>query len=42
VQFEAVPNLSLLEVPHQNFCDLPREGVFSTGDVFAVSGDLDG
>ena len=35
-------NLSLLEVPNKHLGHLSREGVLSTGDVFPVSGDLDG
>jgi hypothetical protein len=42
VEFEAMLDLSLLEVPKEDFSDLSGEGVFSAGDVLAVLGDLDG
>jgi hypothetical protein len=42
VEFEAVLDLALLEVPEEDLCDLSGEGVLCAGDVLAVLGDLDG
>lgn len=33
--------VSCVEVPHDDFRDLSREGVLSTGDVLPIFGDLD-